>query len=240
MELYIIRHAQSTNNVLTPEYRHLRVADAPLTGLGQSQAAVLARHLATGLNPGPPADALGRPAQTDYRISRLYCSAMWRSLHTARFIADALERPPEVWLDPHEHGGVYLDHGEPGGKVGYPGKTRGEILAEFPGCLLPEGITDEGWWRSGYEDWPACCARALRVARTLRRWAETDERITIVSHGGFINALLKALFNLLPSRELFFHHYNTGITRLDFYGDGRVGVRYLNRSDHLPPELISL
>jgi broad specificity phosphatase PhoE len=74
---------------------------------------------------------------------------------------------------------------------------------------------------------------------TLRECAASHERIAVISHGGFMDALLKALTNQLPNPHLFYHHYNTGITSVDFRPDGTVDLRYLNRFDHLPPELIS-
>lgn len=239
MELYLIRHAQSSNNALHRSRRHERVSDAPLTELGQRQAAALAQHLATGVNPGPASAVPDASDQRGYNLTRLYCSPMWRALHTARPIAEALGLRPNVWVDIHEQGGIFLDHGEVGGMVGYPGKTRQEIVAEFPDYLLPEYITDQGWWKGGYEDRPACHGRAMRVAEELRQWAETDERIALVTHGGFMDSLLKALFNTLPGDKLFFYHHNTAISRIDFRDNGRVVVRYLGRTDHLSADLLS-
>jgi 2,3-bisphosphoglycerate-dependent phosphoglycerate mutase/probable phosphoglycerate mutase len=127
--------------------------------------------------------------------------------------------------------------------VGYPGKTRQEIRSVFPDYVLPPDVTANGWWNRDYEDWSTCRERAIKVAEALHQWAESDEGkdeiIAIVSHGGFIDALLKALFNQLPERQLFYYHYNTAISRIDFRPDGRLDVRYLNRLDHLPPELIT-
>jgi broad specificity phosphatase PhoE len=224
MELYLIRHGQSTNNTLADQ--QVRVCDPPLTELGRQQAERLAEHLADG--------------KRGYGITRLYVSPMWRALQTAQAVGRALGLPVEVWIEVHESGGVYLDHGEEGGIVAYPGKTRAEMLAEFPDYVLPESITEQGWWRGeGREDWSACQGRAIQVAGQLRVWAAEDERIAIISHGGFANALLKALFNQLPSRHLWYAHNNTGITRIDFSADGRLGVQFLNRMEHLPPELIS-
>jgi len=142
MELYIVRHAQSINNALANHWD--RVCDPPLTELGRRQAEILAHHLATGKSPIPwEADRRG------YGITRLYCSPMWRALQTAQPVGQALGLAPEVWIDIHEHGGIYLDHGEAGGTVGYSGKTRSEILAEFPNYTLPEAISERGWWHQG-------------------------------------------------------------------------------------------
>jgi 2,3-bisphosphoglycerate-dependent phosphoglycerate mutase len=224
VELYLIRHGQSTNNTLTDQLD--RLCDPPLTELGRRQSERVAEHLAD--------------SRRGYGITRLYVSPMWRALQTARLIGQALGLAVEVWIEVHETGGIYLDHGEAGGIVAYPGKTRAEMLAEFPDYVLPETVTERGWWRGdGLEDWSACHGRAIQVAEQLRQWAAEDERIAIISHGGFANALLKALFNQLPSRHLWYAHGNTGITRIDFFDDGRLGVQFLNRMEHLLPEWIS-
>lgn len=224
MQLYLIRHGQSTNNTLADPQD--RVCDPPLTELGRRQAERLAEHLAD--------------VRHGYGITRLYVSPMWRALQTAQPVGRTLGLPVEVWIELHEVGGIYLDYGEAGGIVAYPGKTRSEVLAEFPDYVLPDGITEQGWWRGeGREDWPACQGRALRVAGQLRQWAAEDERIAIISHGGLIGALLKALLDQLPSRHLWYAHGNTGISRLDLSGDGRLEVQFLNRLEHLPPELVS-
>jgi broad specificity phosphatase PhoE len=244
MELYIIRHAQSINNALM-DIRE-RVMDPALTDLGRRQALAIAEHLAKGVNPemsiGATEEDTSVRRRQGYGLTRLYCSAMQRALQTARPIGEALELQPEVWVDIHEHGGIYLDRGEEGGLVGYPGKSRGEILAEFPNYVLPDQITEAGWWNRGFEDWPACQGRAIRVAGQLRELAQQldgQERVAIVSHGGFISALLKALMDTLPGADFFFHHFNTAMTRVDFRTDGRLDVRYLNRIPHLSPELVS-
>ena len=235
MELYIIRHGQSTNNALADD--QLRVCDAPLTELGRRQAENVAQHLAVGTRLVPreanPHNSCG------YNITRLYCSPMWRALQTARPVGQALGLAPRVWIDLHEHGGIYLDHGEAGGIVGYPGKTRSEILADFPNYVLPEGVTEQGWWHQGYEDRSACQGRAIRVAQELLKWADCDESVALVTHGSFITDLLKALLDGLPGRRVHYHHYNTSISRVDFRSGGHVHVRYLNRADHTRRELIS-
>jgi broad specificity phosphatase PhoE len=237
MRLYIIRHGQSTNNALADQRD--RVSDPPLTELGQRQAQILARHLAAGTELEPPGSRGGGHPQAGYDISRLYCSPTWRALQTTEPIRQALGLAPEVWTDLHERGGIFLDHGDGRGRIGYPGKTRGEIQAAFPHFALPEDITEDGWWNREYEGWPACHERAIKVAEELRKWATADEPIATVSHVDFIDALLKALFKQLPDSRLFYYHYNTAISRIDFRGDDCLDIRYLNRVSHLPLELIS-
>jgi 2,3-bisphosphoglycerate-dependent phosphoglycerate mutase len=225
MDLYLIRHAQSANNALTDI--RLRTMDPLLTELGVRQAELVAGHLA-------------RIIPTGHSLpTRLYCSPMWRALHTASFIARTTGLTPQVWVEVHEHGGIYLDHGEEAGVIGYPGKTRQEMLTEFPGVILPPEVTDQGWWHGGREELSACYERAARVIEALSERIPTDERILIVSHGGFINSFLKLLFDQQLDWPVFYHHANTAITYLTLTAERHVDVHYLNRVDHLTPEMVS-
>ena len=241
MELYIIRHAQSTNNALVDQ--STRVADPPLTELGIRQAETLAQHLATrrDLADLPQiawAYSMSNPRQEPgYGITRLLCSPMWRSLQTAEPIARALGLKPEIWIDIHEVGGLFLE--EEAGIVGYGGKTRQDLLAEYPDYLIPEAVTDQGWWTSGLEEVTARDARALRVAVRLRQWSQSNERIAIVTHGGFLSRLIKYLFNEPAGRLVFHQHYNAAISRLEFRADGLLICNYLNRADFLPPDMLT-
>ncbi len=242
MELYIIRHAQSTNNALPGEIG--RVGDPPLTDTGRRQAELLAAYLADGRNRDPQMDpATGFPEQYNgqgFGFTHLYCSAMYRSLLTTQPLARALGIQPEVWIDVHEHGGLYME--QPDGIVGEPGLSRSQIQAEFSDYILPDGITDTGWYdtKIGQESLYAAQARAIKVAGELRRRAGSDQRIAIISHGTFIDALLKALFYQLPRRDIYYSHFNTAITRIDLYGDSdRQLVRFVNRIAHLPTDLMT-
>jgi len=242
MILYIIRHGQSTNNAL--HKISSRVYDPALTDMGQKQAARVAEHLATAKQTAYRFDDTKegaiRSTVEGFGISKLYCSAMYRAMLTARPIGKALGLEPEVWVDIHESGGMYLkkEGQEP---VGYPGKTRAEILAEFPNYILPERVTEKGWWRvdAGREDWPACQGRAIRVANQLRDRTDSKERIAMVSHGGFMDALIKAITNQLPGEHVFYHHFNTSITRIDFHPNRHRDIRYINRIDHLSREMVT-
>ena len=234
MQLYIIRHAQSTNNALFDPRE--RVCDPPLTELGRRQAQILAEHLATGHDLDPYGNRSGAPG---YGFDQLWVSPMWRALQTAQPIARALGLRVRVRLDIHEQGGIFLDHGAERGRVGYPGRLRSEVLAEFPDYDLPDQLTDAGWWRQGYEPPEACFVRAAGVLAELRGRAAGEERIALLTHGAFIDAFLKALFGQALECPLFYYSYNTAISRLQFHADGRIDVHYLNRVTHLPLALVS-
>jgi 2,3-bisphosphoglycerate-dependent phosphoglycerate mutase len=244
MELYLIRHGQSANNILVDQ--RTRVADPALTEIGRRQAELLARHLAHANDTADlPAVAFGYHKVSEhhepgYGITRLFSSPMWRSLATSQPVSRTLNIPVEVWTDIHELGGVFLE--EETGFVGYGGKTRQEMLEEFPGYVLPASVTERGWWTGALETEMARPIRAYKVAAQLRQWAVegNDQRVAMVSHGGFLNDLLKALLNVPLSRMSFLQHCNTAITHVEFQPQGRVMVDYINRVDHLPPELVTL
>ncbi len=240
MILYIIRHAQSTNNALgNPEDRE---CDPALTDLGRRQAQLLALLLAGGAAPDFEMARALTPDRRGFGIARLFVSPMRRALQTAQPIARALGVTPEVWVEIHEHGGVYLDHGPVRGVVGYPGLTRAAMLAELPGCVLPPGVGEQGWWCGGREDQTACDGRAARVAAALRELAAgsaPEARVAVISHGAFIDALLKALLRPAVEPECYFMHFNTAVSRLDLGANGEVGLGYLNRTDHLPPDMLT-
>ena len=271
LELFVIRHGQSSNNAL--EDVSERVKDPHLTNIGERQIEHIGPFLAEGLHlvpgernaltSGPPASSVNTA-----NLDELYCSPMWRCLQTVKPVAESLGMVPRVWVDIHEQGGIYLDHGEERGVVGYPGATRGEIEEAFPGYVLPDAIDEDGWWRGGCEEVEKCHERAVGVAKSLLHRADAvyraddstqdhrerpaDQvappadpagrrgvRVGLVSHGGFMDAMLKAFGRLPSGNGLAYSHNNTGITRIDLRGDGDVDVRYVNRVTHLPSELIT-
>jgi probable phosphoglycerate mutase len=227
MELFLIRHGQSTNNAL--DDWTLRVEDPLLTESGQRQAECAALHLAAGLHLHPTARFAARRV-----LDRLYCSPMIRAMQTAHAIGKTVGVAPEVWVDIHEVGGIYLDHGER--KIGYPGRTRSELAQLFPDCVLAPELTDQGWWNRDFEETHEGHARAANVARALRERAAEDARVGLVSHGDFMSALLRALGGQPSEAGIYYEHRNTGITCIDVTPQG-ARVRYLNRVDHLPEDL---
>jgi len=230
MRLYLIRHAESENNALSRESLHRRKVDPDLTPLGYQQRDLLARHIEAEM------DAVGE----GYAITHLYTSAMYRSLLTAKPVSDALAVAPTVWPDLHEKGGMYSERD--GCVRGHTGMTRADIQAAFPGFCLPDTIGERGWYDTslGMEPEEHCYYRAIKVARELRARGDTDDVIALVSHAGFLDVLLKAIFEQLPSRPytMHFYHDNTAITRINFH-QGWTTLHYLNRVDHLMPDLRS-
>ena len=231
MDLFLIRHGESTNNALTDTSQ--RVADPELTATGQAQAERVAAYLAEGLHLTPVERTAGRPF-----LDRLYCSAMIRALHTAQAIGRAMESAPEVWVSIHEIGGMYLDHGGERGVVGYPGLTRAEIAARFPASVVPAEVGEDGWWNEGLETSQQIQHRAISTAAALLARVEEKTRIGLVTHGGFMSRLLGALGNGLRGEGFYYEHANTAITRVSLRPAPALAViEYVNRTEHLPDEL---
>jgi len=223
MEFYVIRHGQSQNNAW--EGTGQRLADPPLTEIGQQQAQLVGAYLKEA----------EQTAGYGYDFDELYCSAHLRTLQTTAPIAKALGLTPTIWLDVHEESGIFLDEGD--GPVGHSGLTRSEIETQFPNYVIPESVTDDGWWNRPKETHAEMAVRAKRVAKTILSWdLDADKQIAIVSHGAFANALVQALAGLEITKMVYFGHYNTGISRFDFLDDV-IYPRYLNRVEHLSPDL---
>jgi broad specificity phosphatase PhoE len=243
MDLFIIRHAESSNNRIAEENSYetfvaSRVHEPEITELGHEQASALAEHIATSEH--AEFDRAATRRTTGYGIDRLIVSPMTRALQTAAPVADALHLPLEVWVDIHEHGGLY--EGSPSDERSFrtfPGKPRSQILREFPTAVLPDDMTEEGWWRGGYEEVSGCEARAERVARRLIALAASAPncRVAMVSHGTFVNHLLRSLMSVSPDAPMYFFHSNTGISRVEFTSEHYHVLRYLNRISHLPTRL---
>ena len=233
MQLYIVRHGESANNALGTEdasydeYMATRSPDPVLTQIGERQATLVGAHL----------------AKVGYGITELHCSAMVRAMQTALPIGQALGLRPQVWIDIHEHGGMFLGNPRNGeGIHSYPGISRGEAIEQFPGYGLPDGLSNTGWWHQDYEDMDACAVRAERVAGVLEERAAQDDDsvIALVTHGTFIDQLLKALMKQKENgRRIFYFKNNTAISHVDFLKDGPLVLRYTNRIPHLPDELVT-
>lgn len=247
--LLVIRHAESANNVIasSTDYEAFiatRSHEPGITARGEQQALALADYLARSKH---VEFVSGKGVNLEgYGVTKMVASPMQRTLLTAWPSAQMLGVPLEVWPDIFEQGGLFEGSPwQPESLRTFPGLTRANYAERFPGVILPEEITDEGWWRGGYEDLDACSARAARVAQRVLELgnaaAASGEQTTLamVSHGTFINQFMHHLLDVPNRAGAYFFTANTGITRIEFVDAGFRSVRYINRTEHLPPELLT-
>lgn len=219
MELYLIRHAQSSNNATPIEQR---VEDAPLTDLGYRQVECLAEWL----------QSVG--------LTRLITSPFRRALETTASIKSTTSLIPEVWIDLCEQGGC-VSGVDTTSYAGRPGMTRKEIMTDFPGYLLPEEIDERGWWKcQPCENMKGAEIRAEGVVRqTIQRFAYTEERVVFVSHGTFMRLLIGAFVGVsILERDWLGEVPNTAVTKFSITPE-QIRLDFLNSVGHLPRELIS-
>ncbi len=245
MQLYIIRHAQSENNLLWQRTgsSNGRIPDPSLTDLGHQQAKIVADFVA---RPTDDAPAPERDNREGFGLTHLYCSLMERAILTGDYIAQTTGLPLVGRMDIHEWGGIYKKDEESGENIGLPGHNRNEFTNRFPGLILPESLNHEGWWNRDPEPVAERPLRARRFWQFLfKNHGGTEDRVAIISHGGFTQTLLATLLNQddpditlgLPS-HLWFAINNVSISRFDFESDHfRVG--YINRVDFLSDELVT-
>ena len=223
MQLLIIRHAQSANNA----NMDARVADPPLTELGQAQAARLSE--APGLFAG---------------IDLLYVGPMRRTLQTAAPLAEATSLSARVFTGLHEWGGIWEERD---GAISHlPGLGRAEMSAIIPEVELPDDVLESGWWQGELDSTrhDAILAHSRQNAESfLSYMAERypqGTRVAVVTHGGYGSNLMEVALDidLHPERVRFLQN-NTGHALIEF--DGEHGLmRWHNRIDHLPAELVTV
>lgn len=240
MILFFIRHAQSVNNELAANNMSTkgRHSDPELTDRGARQAARLAEFLRRGHPSGGYLESNSSPA--GFGITHLYTSLMVRSVATGAVIARRLNVPLLAWEQLHERGGIFLEDQVTGEFIGLPGRDRAYFEEHFPELVLPPDLPDAGWWNSrpfeGAEQWAARAWRFLAELRT--RHGGTEDRVAVISHGGFYNDFLRTLLPLPVDPKSWFELKNVAITRIDFQED-IVIVKYHNRIDYLPADMVS-
>jgi 2,3-bisphosphoglycerate-dependent phosphoglycerate mutase len=244
MQVYFIRHGQSSNNALWDSHSNSkdRSYDPELTEVGRQQARLLACALAACKSDAPVGLGSRDPQNlAGFGLTHIYSSLMLRALDTAHAVADALNLPVQAWLDLHEEGGLYLDDEISGGQVGQAGPGRTQLMTRFPRLELPAAVPETGWWNRPYEVEGERAGRAQRVIRDLfMRHAETNDHVALVGHGGFFNWLIAELLHLPAPGPYWFVLNNVAITRLDYHAqENETRLVYHNRVNHLPPDLIT-
>lgn len=255
MHLYLIRHCQSSNNVVLDKKQSLNemvpggawvdemVPDPPLTEKGVKQGKLLARFLSehgnSNTNQTVPHDT---QSIAGFDISHIYCSLMTRSIVTAQYVSQELQLPLVVWQDIHECGGLFTKDADTGQRIGVQGPDYEHFRSTYPDLVIPEKIGADGWWNRPTENLDDIQKRANSVHNQIleRHAGKKDHRIALITHVGFYHHLLSSILNVpqSPKRDLWLHLNNAAISHIDFNQEG-TRVNYLNRVDYLPRELIT-
>ncbi len=239
MQFYFIRHGQSENNASWARYGegYPRVSDPELTDVGRTQAALVARFLTQSGTLHPVGEGEFRNV-SGFGITHLYTSLMVRAVQTGAAISEALGLPLVAWMDAYETGGIFMHNPETNEPEGLPGHNRAYFEQHYPHLVLPDDLNHQGWWNRPFEGREERSGRAQRFWETLlERHSGTEDRVAVVSHGGFYNYVLRVVLGLPRRDELWFVLNNVAITRIDL-GE-RVRVAYTNRADFLPGRLVT-
>jgi 2,3-bisphosphoglycerate-dependent phosphoglycerate mutase len=247
MQLYFIRHGQSINNAGWGDPNYKESPDPWLTDIGKTQAQALSEYLEKN-QPISEQKDWDPNNRYGFGITHIYASLMERAARTASFTASRLGVPFAAWEEIHESGGIFGRDGEMKLK-GLPGKPRAWFEANIPEFSLPESLDGTGWWKERpHETEEECQLRAQRVwADLLARHGDVEgqpeARVAFVSHGGFFMHFMCAILNL-PWRQAsnglnsWFLLSNCSISRIAVH-KGEVTICYMNRTDHLPGQLIT-
>ncbi|MEM7335142.1 MAG: histidine phosphatase family protein [Chloroflexota bacterium] len=247
MELYIIRHAQSQNNEIWARTGAEvgRFPDPELTEVGLRQADCVGQRFAEENTAVTHAQPMMHNRH-GYPLTHLYASLQTRAVQTGTAISKAIGLPLVAWEDIHEWGGIYEIDEATKVHTGLPGPNRAYFEARFPDFVLPDYLGDEGWWSRPHEERDVTVTRVRRfLGDLIDRHGDTEDRVGLVTHGGFSAVLLSMLNNsftenneLDQEKQVWFTHHNTAVSRINF-GKDHYQFVYLNSVTHLPNELIT-
>ena len=243
---YLIRHAQSANNAIWDgsDFHVARHPDPEITETGHAQARALADYL-THPESEPRQHPFVRSPVSSHGLTHIYCSLMTRSIQTAEYIGAACGLRVEALADTFEKHGIYeFDANQE--RRGLPGQSRADFERRFPGLDLPADMNADGWWNRPAEDEPGFLDRMGSVVSRFREQLRNSEAVVaLVAHGDFIDQFINELMAVDRCPQNYDAHWfanwtfhNTSISRIDFI-EGAYSVVYLNKIDHLSPDLVT-
>ena len=219
------------------DYMVERTTDPNLTPIGEEQAQLTGQSLAQ------PFTASGFDPQNraGFGLTHLYCSLMVRAVRTGLAISQATNLPLVAWPELHETGGLFDVEMVDGERVfiGKPGPGRSFFQSQFPQLILPDDLSDDGWYNQDKEPREQYIQRAQAIIdRLITEHGGTDDRVGLVMHGGIFFRLLTEFFNIQAERYWFLMN-NCAISRVDISENGFLMLAYMNKVDHLPDHLVT-
>lgn len=207
MDLYLLRHGQSEFNVRLTEF-----LDSDLTEVGRQQAARTAERLRGEL------------------LTRIYVSPLRRTLQTVAPTCEATGLPADVNADVCEY---FSSHHY----REFPGLSPAEMRQQYPFARISDDFPcADVWWPQEIEDISHISARAARVRDTLlRRFADSDERVLVVSHAETVGRLTEAFLRVPPIPDRPYWPDNCAVARLHCPTDpaAPAELAYYNDTAHL-------
>lgn len=246
MQFYFIRHGQSQNNANWSKPDYQESPDPALTEIGHEQARLLAEFLKKHQTLTDPRE-WNIQNRYGFGLTHVYTSLMERAAFTAAPIAQALDIPLIAWKEIFEEGGIY-SRGNKDKIQGLPGRPRSFFMQNFQTITLPDDLDETGWWNRPFEAEEERQPRADQVlaellARHRDKEGQPEDRVALVSHGGFFMRLISAILKL-PWRQAahgmksWFALNNCSMSRFDIHRE-EITIAYLNRTDYLPDHLIT-
>lgn len=216
LELYLIRHGQSTGNAgcggtdIT-----LKEANDPyLTPLGISQAEKLGQSL----------------KETNFDF--VYSSALLRAVQTSAEIIRRQPEPKELLILPLLTE-VSIDEE-------YHGAGMKEICEICPHAKLAHGVceNDPLVYHNKYEDENGMFERARLAVDYLRSRHKNGEKIAVVNHAAFSTFVVFHIMGFSKAPVFDINFANTGLTKIIFYKHGTnkygdIVFEYINGTKHL-------
>lgn len=221
MHLYLVRHGQSHVNLgdLTLEHR-----DAPLTDLGQEQAA-----------------RAGRWIRENIPVTDFHASTVARTMQTAEIISDAIGLRP-TWSDGLREIGTCRADGS-----AVPAAEFEPFTPELWGTLdpyTPVTATGESWMQ--FRSRVGAFLESIVPAARRNRFGEPSadatgsRRVLIVAHAGVIEAVFEYIFEKGPWSVVAVETHHTGITHIEHHplpNRPDWWLHYHNLTHHLTDEM---
>ncbi len=253
VDLILVRHAESQNNVLYDAIREKHGTDVSETAFMHEEAQT--RHPDAPLSDRGlrQLEHLQSYQWHDYFLKagtfprcRVFSSPMQRCLLTARAVASSLQSSMDAPVTVHpglfEEGGCYRNQAD-GTPLGLPGATWLDISERFADFACPHA-TPRGWYdRPHIETSAEFDARAIEIVGWI--WSMQQDllrsghgALVLVTHGNIMSAIISTLFSGAPHTALY-KHCNTGHTHVELFSRGHRNLavcQSVNKVTHLLKE----
>ncbi len=161
--------------------------DSPLSVLGRRQATLVAERL------------------NEMDVTCVISSPLICALETANTIVEVTDLPEMVvWPELRE-----------GFSGQYRGLGRTELLRRFPRAVLSPSITEDGWYH-GDDSYESLFKRCHHARALLLSHCGIDDRVAVVTHGGFVNYLLHVIIGVPEDAPRWFELANGTISTIHF------------------------